>query len=231
MPVVAALALTLALAPAPSPAPSSPTGPVGGLLGGVGDLVDGLLGAGGGTPTPPPSATPTTPGPSVTSIPTAVPPTGAPGAVPTGAPAGVPGPAGAPGAPGAPGPVGPRGGGDGPAVVVTVPPPTAAEGQGAPTTSDGFATPAVAAPDPLMRWAVMMLAVGVLALAAALVVRRRRPAVTPSPAAPAVGAGPVPPAEPGGTEGNVTRLPTNLNAIYELGRLDERLAQERERRS
>ena len=30
---------------------------------------------------------------------------------------------------------------------------------------------------------------------------------------------------------NVTHLPTELNAIYELGRLDERLSQERNRRS
>ncbi|MFC0506927.1 hypothetical protein [Micromonospora costi] len=229
MPVVAALALTLALAPAPAPSPTPSAGPVGSLLGGVGSLVDGLLGAGGGgTPTPTPTPTSPTAGPSVTAVPSSapvVPPAGTPSGVPTSAPAGVPGP------PGAPGPAGPRGGLGDPVVVVTGTPPPAVGVPGDPTTSQGLAAPAAVQPDPLMRWAAMMLAVGVLAVPVALIVRRRRPAVAPSPATPSTGGAPVPPAEVDETSGNVTRLPTNLNAIYELGRLDERLAQERERRS
>ncbi|KAB1937296.1 hypothetical protein F8271_19420, partial [Micromonospora sp. ALFpr18c] len=60
MPAVVALVLTLALAPAPSP--SSTSGPVGELLGGVGQIVDDLLGGGAApstSPTPAPSVAPT----------------------------------------------------------------------------------------------------------------------------------------------------------------------------
>ncbi|MGW1450451.1 hypothetical protein ACWCO3_19515 [Micromonospora sp. NPDC002411] len=72
-----------------------------------------------------------------------------------------------------------------------------------------------------------LLLLGVLAVLALLFVRRRAPgpsaAPTPAPApAPDPGPGPVP--------DNVSRLPTSLNAVYELGRLDERLERERGRR-
>lgn len=45
MPAVVALVLTLALSPTPSPSTTTP-GPIGGLLGGVGQIVDDLLGGG-----------------------------------------------------------------------------------------------------------------------------------------------------------------------------------------
>ncbi|MFC3502123.1 hypothetical protein ACFOOK_14290 [Micromonospora krabiensis] len=235
MPAVAALALTLALAPAPSPspAPSAPAGPVTGLLGGLGEVVDGLLGLGGGSSTTSPSAAPTTPGPSATSIPDpVVPPTGVPvtpgGAVP-GAPAGG-ATAGTPGTQGgAPARVGSWSDTDDP--VVGAPVPRAPDGRApAPTGPDGLAAPTAVDDDALFRLTMIGLAVAVLAVQIMLLVRRRRERPAPAAAAPPV-AGPVPPAALDATGDNVTRLPTNLNAIYELGRLDERLAQERERRS
>ncbi|MCM0678678.1 hypothetical protein NCC78_28990, partial [Micromonospora phytophila] len=86
-------------------------------------------------------------------------------------------------------------------------------------------------------WLAYGLAVGALAVPVALVLRRRRhvPGATPGQAgssAPAPGrAGPSAPApDPEPVVDNVTRLPTDLNGIYELGRLDERLRQEREHR-
>ncbi|MEU6205226.1 hypothetical protein ABZ814_16775 [Micromonospora musae] len=231
MRVVAALALTLAMAPAPQPStsPSVPDGLLGGLVAGLGDLVDGLLGAGDDPtvpptvppatpPSDPPSAAPTTSAPSAASIP-------APGpivpsvAVPTGArPNGVPDRVVRPGGDG------------GPDVVVTVVPQPAGAPEVAPSTSETLAVPTVVRTDPVLRWAALLFAIGVLALPVVLLVRRRPApaAVAPDPV-PARG-GPVPPG-PDETAENVTRLPTNLNAIYELGRLDERLAQERERRS
>ncbi|RQW97292.1 hypothetical protein DLJ59_29350, partial [Micromonospora inaquosa] len=66
MPTVVVLALTLALAPAPSP--SATSNPLGDIIGGVGQIVDDLLGG------DPPSAAPT---PSVTPTLSVV-PTGAP---------------------------------------------------------------------------------------------------------------------------------------------------------
>ncbi|KAB1923931.1 hypothetical protein F8271_30770 [Micromonospora sp. ALFpr18c] len=76
--------------------------------------------------------------------------------------------------------------------------------------------------------AYYLVLAGVLAvLALLLLVRRRPPAAPPAAAAPA----PAPAPEPVPVPDNVSRLPTNLNAIYELGRLDERLDQERGRRS
>ncbi|TDC34370.1 hypothetical protein E1211_17545 [Micromonospora sp. 15K316] len=234
MRVVAALALTLAMAPAPQPStsPSAPDGLLGGLVGGLGDLVDGLLGAGDPPPTDPPptdppsagpTAAPTTPGPSATSIPTPGPiiPSGlGPSGAPTSRPAGLPGHVVRPGRDG------------GPDVVVTVVPQPAGAPEAAPSISDGLAVPTVVRTDPVLRWAALLFAIGVLALPVVLLVRRR-PAPTAAPPAPTPAparVGPVPPG-PDDTAENVTRLPTNLNAIYELGRLDERLAQERDRRS
>ncbi|WBB69457.1 hypothetical protein [Micromonospora sp. WMMD812] len=220
MPAVAALALTLALAPAPSPstAPSPSQGVVGGLLGGVGDLVDGLLGGGGdGTPSATPSASPTQSGG----------PTGAP------APAPVPGkPSVAPSSaapPRSPARLGSGGGADDPVVGVPLAP-QPADRNDAPVAPEGMAAPVPDDDDELFRWAVLLLAVGVLAVPLVLLVRQRR---EPRPAAPVASSagGPLPPTGLDVTGDNVTRLPTNLNAIYELGRLDERLAQERERHS
>ncbi|GAB3937877.1 hypothetical protein GCM10027614_16910 [Micromonospora vulcania] len=57
---------------------------------------------------------------------------------------------------------------------------------------------------------------------ALLFLRRRRPAGVPVLAAVPDDDGPVP--------DNVRHLPTDLNGIYEMGRLDERLEQERRRR-
>ncbi|SIR98360.1 hypothetical protein [Micromonospora avicenniae] len=232
MRVVAALALTLAMAPAPEPSPSPtvPGGLLGGLVGGLGSLVDGLLGAGDdGEPSVPPSsppsdapsAAPTTPGPSATSVPTPgslAPSVAVPSGVSTNAPGGVPGRVVRPG------------GGREPSVVVTVVPQPAGAPDLTPSTSDRLAVPTVVRTDPVLQWAALLFAVGVLALPVVLLVRRRPAPAAPAPAPVAAPGGPVPPG-PEDTAENVTRLPTNLNAIYELGRLDERLAQERERRS
>jgi len=83
-----------------------------------------------------------------------------------------------------------------------------------------------------------LLAAGVLTVLALLLLRRRRPAaaagVAPAPTsapAPAPALAPDLDADPDPVPDNVSRLPTNLNAIYELGRLDERLEQERSRKS
>ncbi|MFI7605950.1 hypothetical protein ACIBTV_12575 [Micromonospora sp. NPDC049366] len=238
MPAVAALALTLALAPAPSPSPSpsAPPGPVTGLLGGLGEVVDGLLGLGGGSSTTSPSVEPTTPGPgpSATSIPeTGVPATGAPvapGGVAPGAPTGA-ATAGTPGARGGvPARVGSWSDTDDPAVGVPVPP--APDGRApAPTGPDGLAAPTAVNDDALFRITMIGLGVAVLAVQIMLLVRRRRGRPAPAVAAAPVAGGPVAPTALDVTGDNVTRLPTNLNAIYELGRLDERLAQERERGS
>ncbi|RKN29192.1 hypothetical protein [Micromonospora musae] len=231
MRVVAALALTLAMAPAPQPStsPSVPSGLLGGLVAGLGDLVDGLLGAGDDPtappttppttpPSDPPSVAPTTPGPSVTSVP--VPGPIVPSvAVPSDArPNGLPGRVVRPGGDG------------GPDVVVTVVPQPAGAPEVAPSTSESLAVPTVVRTDPVLRWAALLFSIGVLALPVVLLVRRRPAPADVAPAPVPARGGPVPPGPDEGTE-NVTRLPTNLNAIYELGRLDERLAQERERRS
>ena len=57
MPTVVVLALTLALAPAPSP--SATSNPLGDIVGGVGQIVDDLLGGDTPSAAPAPSATPT----------------------------------------------------------------------------------------------------------------------------------------------------------------------------
>ncbi|MFG3701324.1 hypothetical protein ACGF5C_25950 [Micromonospora sp. NPDC047620] len=212
MSAVAALALTLALAPAPTPSASG--GPVGDLLGGIGQIVDDLLTGGGGaspgaSPTPVPSgstapasprpsAAPVAPGPSTsttTSTRAADPARTAEG--PGERKAAVPAPNG-------------RTGTSGDASTVAAPP----------LDGDG---------EPAERWLLYGLAATAVVVPVLLVLRRRRHAVAqvgPSGA-------PAPTPDPAGEPlvDNVTRLPTNLNAIYELGRLDERLSQERQRRS
>ncbi|MGK5523284.1 hypothetical protein ACSNN9_28565, partial [Micromonospora sp. URMC 107] len=88
------------------------------------------------------------------------------------------------------------------------------------------------------RWLVHGLVLGALAVPVLFVLhRRRRPAVaatgSPGPSSPSSPPAPSPPTPEPDEEpliDNVTHLPTNLNAIYELGRLDERLSQERNRR-
>ncbi|MEU6075000.1 hypothetical protein [Micromonospora sp. NPDC047074] len=207
MSAVAALALTLALAPAP--APSASGGPVGDLLDGVGKIVDDLL-TGGGQATP--SASPT-PAPSGSTAPTPS---------PAGSSA-VPSLEGSAAAPGRARPAGRSGDRE-----AEVPGPDGRGGaSGAPSALG--APPRDGDGDGTDRWLVTGLVLGALAVPVLLVwSRRRRPAAAPSgPASPSAPA-PDPGEEP--AVDNVTRLPTNLNAIYELGRLDERLSQERDRR-
>ncbi|WP_433133319.1 hypothetical protein ACQPWW_15485 [Micromonospora sp. CA-240977] len=209
MPAVVVLALTLALAPAPSP--STTSGPVADLLGGVGRIVDDLLDQ-GGAPSAPPTATSTptsTPrSPAVTDQANPARPT----TVPTPA-----GPSAAVRAPGAPvASVRPDGGGVTGSRAAAVP------------RSDG-GPPAPVAPPPLANpvrdgWPPVsyLLVLAVLVLLALLLLRRHRPAAEPVP-------DPAPGPDPGPVPDNVSRLPTSLNAVYELGRLDERLARERGR--
>ncbi|MCG5439612.1 hypothetical protein PSH25_004071, partial [Micromonospora sp. PSH25] len=75
-----------------------------------------------------------------------------------------------------------------------------------------------------------LLVVAVLAVLALLLLRRRAPvpAAAPDPG-PVPDVGPAP--DTGPVPDNVSRLPTSLNAIYEMGRQDERLEQERRRRT
>ncbi|MEV1075046.1 hypothetical protein [Micromonospora parva] len=222
MPTVVVLALTLALAPAPSP--SATSNPLGDIIGGVGQIVDDLLGGDPPSAAPTPSATatgvPTPSRPPAAGQPTPVRTTAVP--APAGSVGGVPAPA----AP-APGrrPVGestdtrevvvPQHDGDTPE----------------PAAPPVFASPARDAWPP----ASYLLVVGLLAVLALLLLRRRAPA--PAVAAPAPDPGPVPDSGPAPDPGpvpdndNVSRLPTSLNAIYEMGRLDERLEQERRRRT
>ncbi|MEV4660019.1 hypothetical protein [Micromonospora sp. NPDC049301] len=216
MPAVVALVLTLALSPAPSP--SATSGPVSDLLGGIGQIVDDLLdGGGGSTPSAPPSPTPTqNPPPSAGPSAPVVPVPAAPAPTPT--PAGSSADSRRPQAPAAPD--------------------RTADGRGTreasvplPNEGDPVAPPTLAAPDRVgwpMLPAYYLLIAGVLAVLALLLLRPRR-------AVRAVGAAgapaPTPAPDPGPAPDNVSRLPTNLNAIYELGRLDERLEQERRHRS
>lgn len=222
MPAVAALVLTLALAPAPSPSP--PSGPVGDILGGVGRVVDGVLG-GHGTPSATPTASVT---PTATSTPSPPPVTGqpnpaAPGATaaPAGASAGVRGPAT---------PDRPAGGSGTDAQDAAVPQRTG-------DTPASEVPPALASPArdgwPPVSY---LLVAAVLAVLALLLLRRRAPgtsaAPTPDPAPqrnPDPQPDPAPQPDPDPGPDNVRRLPTSLNDIYELGRLDERLEQERRR--
>ncbi|MBM0235716.1 hypothetical protein JNW91_30510 [Micromonospora sp. STR1_7] len=100
------------------------------------------------------------------------------------------------------------------------------------------AAPAPAAPPAFTTFsrggwppAYYLVLAGVLAVLALLLLWRR-PAVAASNSAGAPAPAPThaPESDPGPVPDNVSRLPTNLNAIYELGRLDERLDQERRRR-
>ncbi|WP_328654740.1 hypothetical protein OG598_13450 [Micromonospora sp. NBC_00330] len=215
MPTVVVLALTLALAPAPSP--SATSHPLGDIVGGVGQIVDDLLGGDTPSAAPAPSATPTgaaTPSrPPVAGQPSPVEPTAIPG------------------------PAGPANG------VFTPAAPdrrTAGEDTGtreAVVPWHGGDTPAPTPPPALANptrnaWppASYLLVVAVLAVLALLLLRRRAPAPAAAPdPGPPPGSGPPP--DPGPVPDNVSRLPTSLNAIYEMGRQDERLDQERRRRT
>ncbi|MBQ0902287.1 hypothetical protein [Micromonospora sp. U21] len=233
MPAVVALVLTLALSPTPSP--SAPSGPVGDLIGGVGQIVDDLLG-GGSTPSASPIPTPTqtrppSAGPSAPVAPAPVTPAPvapAPVAPAPMAPVPTPTPAGSsagsrpPAVPAAPDRT--AGGRDTREAAVPLP-----------NGNDPVDPPTLAAPDrsgwPLLP-AYHLLIAGVLAVLALLLLRRRRAVGTAGSAgAPAPAPAPTPAPDPGPVPDNVSRLPTNLNAIYELGRLDERLEQERRHRS
>ncbi|NJC11808.1 hypothetical protein F4558_001634 [Micromonospora profundi] len=239
MPAIVALTMVFALTPAPTPTPtptpSTTSGPVGSLLGGVGQIVDGLLGGGSA------SGSPVAPSPTPTDGSAPTPPAAV---VPPGASAAPPSASGSASAPGmAPGQLNPAGPGR-VARDAVVPGPSG-------DASDSLDSPALGAPErsgwPLGPGYYLLFA-GVLAVLALLLLRRPRaarvagaaPAPAPAPAptpTPALAAEPEPEAAPahapdldcGPVPDNVSRLPTNLNAIYELGRLDERLEQERGR--
>ncbi|MCG5463508.1 hypothetical protein MED01_001661 [Micromonospora sp. MED01] len=215
MPTVVVLALTLALAPAPSP--SATSNPLGDIVGGVGQIVDDLLG--GDTP----SAAPT---PSVTAsaaaTPSRPPVTGKPSPV---EPTVIPGPAVSAGS--VPAPAAPdrrtAGASSGTSEAAA---PWRVGDTPAPTAPPALANPTRNAWPPVSY----LLVVAVLAVLALLLLRRRAPvsAAAPDPG-PTSDPGPEP--DPGPTPDNVSRLPTSLNAIYEMGRQDERLEQERRRRT
>ncbi|MET8277670.1 hypothetical protein [Micromonospora sp. NPDC005174] len=213
MPAVVVLALTLALAPTPTPSVSVTPGPIGELVGGVGRIVGELLG-GDGTPTPTPSPTgtrapttgpsrPSTTGPSSPSTPAA--------------------------------PAGSQSGGR---AVLTPDRPgkgAGADDRDAAVPLRGGDTPApVVAPslaDPVRDgWPPVsyLLVAVLLVVLAALLLRRRGDAAAPAPPTPDTE--PTLDHDPDPGADNVRRLPTSLNAVYELGRLDERLEQERRRR-
>ncbi|MFY1614946.1 hypothetical protein [Micromonospora sp. WMMD736] len=215
MPAVVVLALTLALAPTPTPTVSPTPGPIGELVGGVGRIVGDLLG-GGGTPTP-------TPTPSGTRAPTAG-PSRPPATVPSG-----------PAKPGATS--APAGSSAGDRATVKPDRPDGSAGTNGRDTAvppRGGDTPApIVAPaiaDPVRDgWPPVsyLLVAAVLVGLAVLLLRRRGSAGPPAVPAPTPDPTPTPDPDPG--PDNVRRLPTSLNAIYELGRLDERLEQERRR--
>ncbi|PWR10612.1 hypothetical protein DKT68_08325, partial [Micromonospora acroterricola] len=96
------------------------------------------------------------------------------------------------------------------------------------------ADPTLAAPDrggwPLLP-AYYLLVAAALAVLALVLLRPRRAAAGAERSSGAPAPAPTPTPNPGPLPDNVSRLPTNLNAIYELGRLDERLEQERRHRS
>lgn len=215
MPTVVVLALTLALAPAPSP--SATSDPLGDIIGGVGQIVDDLLGGDTPSAAPPPSATPT--GASTPSRPPAA---GRPSPVESSA---IPVPAGSAG--GLPAPAAPdrRTAGEGTGTREVAVPRSDGDTP-APTAPPALATPSRNAWPPTSY----LLVVAVLAALALLFVRRRAavPAAAPDPG-PVPGSDPAP--DPGPVPENVSRLPTSLNAIYEMGRQDERLEQERRRRT
>ncbi|WP_433120668.1 hypothetical protein [Micromonospora sp. CA-246542] len=219
MPAVVVLALTLALAPTPTPAPtptvSATPGPLGELVGGVGRIVGDLLG-GRGTPTPVPTSSGTRAPTSGPSRPSATAPS--------------------PSTPGAnPGPA------ESPAGARATVPPDRPDGRAGTNGRDpavpvrGGDTPApIVAPaiaDPVRDgWPpVSYLLVAAVLVGLAVLLLRRRSSAGPS-AVPAPTPDPTPSPDPDPGPDNVRRLPTSLNAIYELGRLDERLEQERRRR-
>ncbi|WP_405433266.1 hypothetical protein [Micromonospora sp. NBC_00617] len=216
MPTVVVLALTLALAPAPSP--SATSGPVGDLLGGVGRVVDDLLdGHRAPSATPTPGVTPT-----AMSAPTRPPATAPPSPTAPGVTAATAGSSAGVRAPAAPG--SPAGGSGADAHDAAVPvhivdTPT-------PEVPPALASPTRGGWPPVSY----LLVAAVLAVLALLLPRRRASDSTIGPASdpgPAPSPDPEPDPDPG--PDNVRRLPTSLNAIYELGRLDERLEQERRR--
>ncbi|MBM0202179.1 hypothetical protein JNW90_02835 [Micromonospora sp. STR1s_5] len=218
MPTVVVLALTLALAPAPSP--SATANPLGDIVGGVGRIVDDLLGGDTPSAAPTPSGTPTgaaTPSrPPVADQPSPV------------EPIAIPGPAESAG--GTPAPAAPdrRTAGEGTGTREAAVPPRDGDTP-APTAPPALASPTRDAWPPVSY----LLVVAVLAVLALLLLRRRAP--VPAAAAPRPDPGPVPDCGPEPDSGpvldNVSRLPTSLNAIYEMGRQDERLEQERRRQT
>ncbi|MET8357274.1 hypothetical protein [Micromonospora sp. NPDC005171] len=215
MPTVVVLALTLALAPAPSP--STTSNPLGDIIGGVGQIVDDLLGGGTPTAAPTPSVTPTgapTPSrPPVAGQPSPVESIASP--VPTGSTGGGPAPA-----------VPDRRTADEDSGTREVAVPWRDGDTPAPTAAPALANPSRNAWPPTSY----LLVVALLAVLALLFLRRRAPVPTATPD-PGPVPGPDPAPEPGPVPENVSRLPTSLNAIYEMGRQDERLEQERRRRT
>ncbi|MCG5441955.1 hypothetical protein NIE79_005011 [Micromonospora sp. NIE79] len=215
MPTVVVLALTLALAPAPSA--SATSNPLGDIVGGVGQIVDDLLGGDTPSAAPTPSLTPTG-----AATPSRPPVAGRPSPA---EPTAIPRPAGSAG--GAPAPAAPdrRTAGEGTGTrEATVP---WRDGDTpAPTAPPALANPTRNAWPPVSY----LLVVAVLAVLGLLLLRRRAPvpAAAPDPD-PVPDSGPAP--DPGPVPENVSRLPTSLNAIYEMGRQDERLEQERRRRT
>ncbi|RAO45024.1 hypothetical protein [Micromonospora saelicesensis] len=219
MPTVVVLALTLALAPAPSP--SATSNPLGDIVGGVGRIVDDLLGGDTPSAAPTPSDTPTG-----ATTPSRPPVAGRPSPA---EPIVIPEPARSAGG-GVPAPAAPdrRTAGEGTGTHEVAVPPRDGD------TPAPIAPPALANPT-RNAWppASYLLVVAVLGVLALLLLRRRAP--VPAAAAPRPDPGPVPDSgpepDPGPVPDNVSRLPTSLNAIYEMGRQDERLEQERRRQT
>ncbi|MEH1056866.1 hypothetical protein V6U89_16875 [Micromonospora sp. CPCC 206171] len=94
---------------------------------------------------------------------------------------------------------------------------------GSATVPEALPTETAEETDRLLLYALALSAAAVPVLP---LTRRRR---SPTAVAPADAPRPAPDPEP--APDNVSRLPTDLNGIYELGRLDERLSQQRNRRS
>ncbi|MEU4556001.1 hypothetical protein [Micromonospora violae] len=234
MPTVVVLALTLALAPAPSP--STTPNLLGDIIGGVGQIVDDLLGGDAPSADPTPNATPTTPSVAPTGVPTSSQPPAADQPSPVTSIA-IPVPAGSAGAVPAPSdPVRRTTGEDAGAREAAVP---RRDGE----TPEPSVLPALANPTG-GAWppASYLLVVGLLALLAVLLLRRRAPAAALAPRpdpgpdsaprpGPVLDSAPAPDPDLGPVPDNVSQLPTSLNVIYEMGRLDERLEQERRRRT
>ncbi|MEU8154047.1 hypothetical protein AB0B94_10345 [Micromonospora sp. NPDC048986] len=215
MPTVVVLALTLALAPAPSP--SATSNPLGDIVGGVGQIVDDLLGGDTPSAAPTPSVTP-----SAAATPSRPPVAGKPSPV---EPIVIPGPAVS--AENVPAPTAPdrRTAGASSGTSEAVVPPRDGDTP-APIVAPALANPTRNAWPP----ASYLLVVAVLAVLTLLLLRRRAPVPAAAPD-PGPTSDPWPEPDPGPTPDNVSRLPTSLNAIYEMGRQDERLEQERRRRS